>query len=54
MFVISLLEFVLRSINFVITPPAVSSPRLNGVTSSKSKSLIFSLNYQEQQLEPAP
>ena len=31
-----------RLINGVITPPAVSIPNVRGVTSSKSKSLIFS------------
>ena len=34
---------VLRSISVVITPPAVSIPRLKGVTSSNKTSLISEL-----------
>jgi len=33
---------VLRGINVVITPPAVSKPNDNGVTSNNNKSFTFS------------
>jgi len=35
---------VFLGINTVITPPAVSIPKLNGVTSNNKISLIFSLS----------
>jgi len=36
---------VFLGINTVMTPPAVSIPKLKGATSNKSKSLIYAESY---------